>query len=110
MGRTKGSKNKVKAEKPTAEHKFDKPQILEASITLAADEAPKQLDGWNLYKALSDAGFPQGGVGNWMSNEDGTQKVYIPHPSEVYNQFIANPSEWETMGAAMCRVWLENKK
>lgn len=67
------------------------------------------LEGYELYAELRDNGFPQGGVGNWIFNIHGTQKAYIPHPSEVYQQYIANPDDWEVMTAAMSNVWLQQR-
>lgn len=61
---------------------------------------------FELYKRLKDAGFPQGGAGNWMLNPDNDEKVYIPLPGELYTQFIGDPAHWEKMRDAMAEVWI----
>lgn len=114
MVQPKGPKNKddtraevaAKIQKTTGyEVKVVRPKTMEEEEVFVED-VPKVLDGWDLYDALRAKGFPQGGVGNWMYNEFGTDKVYVPHPSEIYNQYIADPGDWELMTIAMSRVWL----
>ena len=71
---------------------------------------PKQnnpLKGMELYKALKEAGYPQGGVGNWYLDPSTGEKYYIPQPSEIYTEFIADPSIWEEVGDTLARLWLE---
>lgn len=68
---------------------------------------PEKLEGYRLYKKLELSGFPQGGVGNWKLDKDGENKVYVPHPSEVYQQFVSDPAGWEEMADAMVRVWIK---
>ncbi len=69
----------------------------------------RQLEGFALYKALQRANFPQGGVGSYMEDPNSTDRVYVPHPSEVYGMFIGDPQQWEMLRDAICRGWLQNQ-
>lgn len=106
MGRPKGSKNKPKVQ--VSVPPVDAPKDIVSGVvkTIPDTEPAPELQAFELYRTLRDAGFPQGGVGNWLYNEFGTDKVYVPHASEVYNQFVADPDGWEKMTEAMARVWL----
>lgn len=70
----------------------------------------KELKGFELYRELKARGFPQGGVGSFMEDPNGTEKVYVPHPSEIYASFVGDPSQWNALRDAMIQVWLKNKK
>jgi len=86
-------------------------KVIEAAqkgIVPVMEIAP--LKGIELYKALAKAGFPQGGQGNWYAEENGDQKYYIPTPEEIYTQYLADPSQWQSLTDALARVWIENKK
>ncbi len=65
------------------------------------------MERYNLYKKLKDAGFPQGGSGSYMVDPNSNESVYIPQPSEIYTQYLADPSSWTEMGDAMATVWLK---
>lgn len=102
MGRRKGSKNKPKKEvsqitKVTNEY---------LSKTWVEDTL-KKIDLKSIWQQLKEAGFPQGGVGNWLQGEN--DRYYIPSPSEIYQHFIADPAGWEDMSKAMATVWLNRK-
>lgn len=71
-------------------------------------EKPK-LEGYALYKALRAAGFPQGGVGHYIQDPNSADSVYVPHVSEVYTQFLADPQQWEALRDAICREWIKNQ-
>lgn len=112
MSRPKGSKNKQKANKVRDIPLSDKELVTVANMHYerAIDFGvitPTILSGDELFKAARDAGFPQGGVGNWRDVNN--ERIYVPHPSEVYNQFIADPVQWEEMAEAMLRVWIANR-
>lgn len=121
MARPKGSKNKPKENPPKKEWKGKavnipvnlKPDIQEKIVEVIKEvikEVPeKKLGGFELYVEMKNAGFPQGGVGTWQEDYNGTERVYIPHPSEVYQMFLANPEQWDAMRDAICREWLRNR-
>lgn len=96
MARTKGAKNKPKVTQTTP------PTIVEIEIDI-----PEEKSIWQLLK---EAGFPQGGSGNWLKDPKTDEKYYIPHPSELYQLYIGDPTDWEKMSMAMAKVWLQNKR
>lgn len=104
MGRPKGSKNKPKEVTNLARVT----SVAETEIAFNEPNEHGAITGNALYKAIKDAGFPQGGVGNWLDVNN--ERLYIPHTSEVYNQFIADPDGWVLMTESMLRVWLEQKR
>ena len=69
-----------------------------------------QLSDWDLYKALKDAGFYQGGIGQFMEDPQGTEVVYLPHASEIYAQFAQNPEGWGVIRDYLARAFLELQK
>jgi len=79
--------------------------IIEKEIVKTVPEP--RLEGWELYKALKDKGFFQGGMGQWMEDPNGTERVYVPHVSEVYGYFIGDPEKWEQLKDHMIRAYLE---
>lgn len=68
------------------------------------------LEGYALYKSLKDVGFPQGGSGDWLYNPETDEKVYVPHPSELINTYVADPKQWDSVRDILARQWIENKK
>lgn len=123
MSRTKGSKNKSKDETPVDPPKkvHDKPynavlvkfqnsqkELLDSLET--DDDLSPPLEGYDLYDSLRAAGFPQGGSGNLMYDENGNNPVYVPHPSEIYQMFIGDPAQWDEMRDSMARSWLKNRE
>jgi hypothetical protein len=66
-----------------------------------------RLEGFALYKALKDKGYYQGGMGMYMEDMNGTEKVYVPHTSEVYAYFLGDPDKWEALRDAMIRAYIE---
>ena len=69
-----------------------------------------RLEGWELYKALRDAGFYQGGIGQTMENVNGTDRAYIPEVSEIYGAFVLDPQGWGNVRDALCREWIEVRR
>lgn len=83
--------------------------IKEVFITKEVIIPEKKLEGFQLYKALKDSGFFQGGVGQFMEDVNGTEKVYIPHASEIYQSFAQDPQGWDTVRDYLARAFLEIK-
>ena len=126
MARPKGVKNKLKEDFPgiievTSEN-FEQhfptdiqPQIVEVIKEVIVEkfvdrivEIPaKKIKGFALYKQLKDNQFPQGGMGQTYEDPNGTEKVYVPRPEEIYAQFIGNPEHWEELRDALARTWME---
>lgn len=74
-------------------------------------EVPQeQLKGFDLYLALKNQGFPQGGIGQFQEDINGTEKVYLPHASEIYTQFAQDPVGWDTIRDYLARAYLEIKQ
>lgn len=71
---------------------------------------PTDLEGIELYRALKEHGFPQGGQGSYMSDPQTAERFYIPKPDEIFNQFLANPEGWQNLVDVMSRAWIANKK
>lgn len=69
-----------------------------------------QLEGFELYKALKDKGFTQGGQGQYQEDMNGIEKVYIPHASEIYQSFAQNPEGWDIITKHLARAYLEINK
>lgn len=67
------------------------------------------MKSFEFYKKLKDAGFPQGGVGNWQEDINSTEKVYIPTPSEVYAQLALDPEQWNTVRDALCQCFIDKQ-
>lgn len=65
------------------------------------------LEGFALYKKLKDERYPQGGMGEWWEDPNGTDKVYVPRPEEIYTHFLGNKQEWDELRDALVRVWIE---
>ncbi len=115
MGRPKGSKNKASiphggTTEVIKEVIIEKPIEVIKEIVVERLVEKKELSGFDLYKKLKDAGFPQGGIGAFEEDLISPEKVYIPHISEVYGQFIADPKDWDKLRDAMCRVWIDKSK
>lgn len=81
-------------------------EVIKEVIPTVEVEKPK-LEGYELYAKLRDVGFYQGGVGTTMENPTGVDKVYVPEVAELYQSFALNPSGWEKVRDALCRVWIE---
>lgn len=68
------------------------------------------MDRYTLYLKLKNAGYPQGGSGNYLSHPDKDEKVYIPTSGEIYTMFIGDPEQWEKMTDCLAQVWIDNSK
>ncbi len=66
-----------------------------------------RLEGFELYRALKEKGFPQGGGGENMEDVNGTEIVYIPTYGEVIAFFIADPNKMYQMRDAVIRAYIE---
>ena len=62
------------------------------------------------YKALKEAGFPQGGRGNWIQDPNSDSKYYIPNPDEIYSQFLGDPEHWRKLTDTLAEAWITNGK
>lgn len=82
-------------------------EIVEKIVEIIKYVPEPRLSDWDLYKALKDRNFPQGGVGHFMESPNSSESVYIPHVSEVYQYFIADPFTWDRMRDAIVRAYLE---
>jgi len=69
----------------------------------------KRLEGWELYKALKDKGYFQGGIGQIMNDVNSTESAYVPEVSEVYTSFVLDPDGWGDVRDALCREWIKMK-
>lgn len=86
-------------------------EVLKEIIIEKIVEVPRhELSDFDLYKALKDAGMPQGGIGQSMEDPNGTEKVYLPHASEIYSQFAQDPRGWEIIRDYLARAYLELQK
>lgn len=104
MARPKGVKNKLpNVQKEVVE------VIKEIFVTKEILVPEKKLEGFELYKALKDAGFFQGGIGQFMEDINGTEKVYLPHASEIYQSFAQDPQGWDIVRDYLARAFLELK-
>lgn len=70
----------------------------------------KQLSDFDLYYALKQVGFPQGGIGEFMESPLTDEKVYLPHASEIYTQFAQDPAGWNVIRDYLARAFLEVKQ
>lgn len=83
-------------------------EIIKEIIVERIVEVPEpRLEGFELYKALKEKGFYQGGQGRFMEDPNGIETVYIPLPDEIYTYFIGDPSKWEQFTDAMIRAYIE---
>lgn len=81
--------------------------IVEKIVEKIVEIPAKKTTGFALYKGLKEASFPQGGMGQWWEDPNGTEKVYVPRPEEIYSQFIGDPEGWEQLRDALARAWME---
>ena len=84
--------------------------IKEVLITKEIPIESPQLEGFTLYKALKDNGFPQGGIGQNIEDPNSTEQAYIPEVSEVYQAFLLDPMGWGNVRDALCREWIKHKQ
>lgn len=82
--------------------------IKEVLVEVVKTIEKPQLKGYELYKELSNRGFPQGGGGSHIMNKEGTELAYIPTPMELYNSFISGPEGWRLLCDTMSRAWIEH--
>ncbi len=66
-----------------------------------------RLEGFELYKALKDKGYFQGGMGQTIEDPQGTETVYIPHYTELLTYFNGDPDKMERMRDAIIRAYIE---
>lgn len=84
-------------------------EVFIEKIKIIEVPAP-ELKGFELYLALKNQGFPQGGIGQFQEDINGTERVYLPHASEIYAQFAQNPDGWDTIRDHLARAYLELKQ
>ncbi len=77
------------------------------SILVPSQRQPESR--FDLYKRLKEAGYPQGGGGQYMGDPDSNVKVYIPTYQELLTHYVADPKDWELMVDAITKVWINNK-
>src|SRR6185503_16986823 len=82
-------------------------QTVEVIVEKIVEIPEKRITGFALYKNLKDARYPQGGMGRFVEDPNGLEKVYIPRPEEIYTQFIADPEGWNALTDALARAWIE---
>lgn len=104
--------NFVRGAYPTLSNSSDVQQqvaavIKEIFVEKIVEIPAPRLEGFELYKALKDKGYPQGGMGQTMEDPNGIERVYIPHPNEVQAFFIENPDKMEAMRDAIIRAYIE---
>lgn len=66
-----------------------------------------RLEGYELYAALKDKNYHQGGSGQYMENPNGIDSVYIPTYQELITSFIGNPDVMDKMRDAIIRAYIE---
>jgi len=100
--------------KKTVEQKqhYEKAAQVQKEIVEVFTEVVKyipepRLEGFELYRALEQKGFPQGGSGQIMEDPNGTTKAYIPTYGEVIAFFMADPEKMEQMRDAVIRAYIE---
>ena len=81
--------------------------IKEVLIEKVVEVPKKELMGFDLYKKLKDGRYPQGGQGDWWENPNGTDRVYVPRPEELYTHFLGDPDAWNKLRDVLARAWLE---
>ncbi len=81
--------------------------IVEKEVIRTVEVEKPQLEGYGLYAALRDIGYPQGGMGNMMENPNGVDKAYVPHAQEVLAFFSGDPDKWELMRDGIIRTYIE---
>ena len=107
MARTKGSKNKPKAETNDGELVIP-PQSKEVIREVIKYVPEPRLEGFELYRALKNKGYYQGGSeGQWIEDPNGTERVYVPSPSELYTSFLGEPEKWLALRDAIIRAYIE---
>lgn len=118
MARSKGIKNKMNTpiQKEWLGKEVDmplnvRPKTIEVikEVFITKEVEKSQLEGFELYKALKDVGFFQGGQGQFMEDVNGIEIVYIPHASEIYQSFAQNPEGWDIVRDYLARAFLELK-
>lgn len=84
-------------------------QYAEKIVEIVREVAVEKpvLEGFALYKKLKDERYPQGGMGEWWEDPNGTDKVYVPRPEEIYTHYLGNKQEWDELRDALVRVWIE---
>ena len=104
---------KTPAKKPSTKVKEEtkvsdiQERIVEVIKEVVVQVPEPRLEGFELYKKLAEKGFYQGGMGQWMEDVNGTERVYIPHPTEVITYFIGDPDKWDLMRDAIIRAYIE---
>lgn len=91
---------------PTLEPKEVIKEVLVEKIVHVQVEK-KLLKDWALWKALKDAGYPQGGGGNYYEAHDSFEKAYVARPEELYSHFLGDPEAWDLLRDTLARAWLE---
>lgn len=66
-----------------------------------------ELEGYELYKALENTGYFQGGSGYYIENPNGLDKVYVPTAPEVVSFFAGDPDKWELMRDGIIRAYIQ---
>jgi len=104
MSRPKGSKNKKLVDVPERSD-GDLPIPEKIKEVIIEKEIIKEVIRTVPEPRLE--GYFQGGMGQWMEDPNGTERVYVPHVSEVYGYFIGDPEKWEQLKDHMIRAYLE---
>lgn len=122
MARTKGAKNKTKKQDLSIEEKIDPIPApvqedkndgelstpIKIEIREIIKEVPEpRLEGFALYKALERKGYFQGGMGEYMENPNGIDRVYVPHYTELLTNFTGDPDKLNKMRDAIIRAYIE---
>lgn len=83
-------------------------EVLKEVFIERIKEVPQpRLEGYELYAKLNDLGFYQGGVGEYMESVSSTDRVYLPHASEIYASFAQDPQGWAVIRDYLARAFIE---
>lgn len=102
-------KKRGRPAKPQTDVQQQVVEIIKEVIITKEVEKP-QLRDFDLYKALKEAGFPQGGIGQYMESPLTAEKVYMPHASEIYAQFAQDPQGWDIIRDYLALAFIELRK
>lgn len=83
-------------------------EVLKEVFIERIKEVPQpRLEGYELYAKLKQLGYFQGGVGEYMESVSSTDRVYLPHASEIYASFAQNPEGWNVIRDYLARAFIE---
>lgn len=114
---SKGVRHKKECKRPLNIYgSYPKPQdvqqqvveVLKEVFIERIKEVPQpRLEGYELYAKLKQLGFFQGGVGEYMESVSSTDRVYLPHASEIYASFAQDPQGWDVIRDYLARAFIE---